>query len=150
MSMELIPYKPHLIYLLERALEAEGLSEKDMTFRTDRTCILMDEQTPVGFFSFRMEHGLPYLTHFLVFKVCRADTMLPWLSLFRHFMAMVKALGHTQAIAEVPAGKEFFRSFVRFWNGKDARPYAETGDGSEFYLMPVVRKGGNHENLYLR
>lgn len=145
--MNLITYKPHLEYLLERALEDEGLTPDQMTFREDKTCVLVDDDGPIGFFSFRFEDGMIRLMHFLVFKQHRSHKTM--LRLWLYACEMVKSLGHAKFIVEIPAGRNFFDTLAKFWSGKDAQPYAKIDDGTAFYFMPVQRGGFNNENLHL-
>lgn len=137
MTTEIIPYEPMYRPMLVRALEGEGLTEDQMTFENHPAAILMDDNGYVGFFSFRIISGFLCLNHFLVFK--RRRSFANAVALLKAFARVVITAGYVEFVAEIQPGKEYLKSFVKFWMGKD-EPYASQ-DGRDFYLMHVKRKG---------
>lgn len=137
MTTEIIPYKPMYRPLLVRALEGEGLTDDQMTFADHPAAILIDDNGYVGFFSFRIVDGMPYLNHFLVFKHRRSFTNA--VALLKAFVRTVIMAGYVEFVAEAPPGKGYLKSFIKFWAGKD-EPYA-SHSGSDYYLMHVKRRG---------
>jgi len=149
-ALELIAYRPRYEYLLERALEDEGIPPEQMSFKTDKTCIMVSGSGPIGFFSFRLdedEETPPRMIHFLLFRSYQSKGYL--MTLCRHVCAFVRSLGHSMFIVEVPPDRLLFAPIVRYWSGKEnIKPCGTADDGTNFYLLPVVRGGFRNENLY--
>jgi hypothetical protein len=112
------------------ALLAEGLREDQITYEND---IRYEDET--GFFSYRMEHGFPYITHFLIWPDKRKG--LNFLNLYHKFREMIIKDGHLAFIAEVIPGKEAFEKFVQGLLGCK-EPYAKVGD-NKYYFIRLLR-----------
>jgi hypothetical protein len=136
---KIIPYLPFFESLLQDALHDEGLSENEMTFREHPTFIVANNDGLIGFFSFRMTHGIPHLNHYLTFRNWRRS----WngLKVFGAFLYVIVQMGHERFIAEIPNDKPYFRRMVVFWSGEN-KSFGKTEEGNECYLMPVLRKWG--------
>jgi hypothetical protein len=108
-------------------LIVEGLREDQITYEKD-----FHFENNVGFFSFRFEHGVPFMTHFLVYPEKRG--MLAMLRLYMMFKVIVMSLGFDKFIAEVIPEKPYFRTLLKKM-GCD-KPYAlNEENGSEYYLV---------------
>ncbi len=110
------------------ALKAEGMRDHEITYDRD-----MKHETDYGFVSYRMEHGLPFITHFLVYPEHRDHHNA--LELFRAFKQKILANGYDSFIAEVPPGREIFGKFIQACLGSK-KPYA-FARGSAYYLIKV-------------
>lgn len=113
---------------IRNALLDEGLTDEQMTFRKDITIL-----TDFGFFSYRIEHGYPFLSHFYVDKDKRCSRNA--LILYRLFKETIKSDGYISFIAEVMNKKEYLNRFVK-WLSKRSKPYSTAND-SEYYLVGV-------------
>jgi|GEM_PF-5531999 len=108
-----------------RLLKDEGLTDDEITVTKDRIV-----ETEDGFISYRMENGLPYITHAMVYPASRKSWV--WLDIVNRFEQEIASEGHELYIAEVIGKKGFFRKMLRFL-GAD-RPYAVVG-GASYYLV---------------
>lgn len=124
-------YRKHLYYKLYRALQDEGLSENQMSFERDICYVL-----PIGFFSFRFEHGKPFLVHFIVFKECRS--LGNAMALYHVFRNVIVSLGFISFIAFVDE-RLFFDKLIRWVaRDKDLKPYI-VQDNIKFYYVTCRR-----------
>jgi hypothetical protein len=112
------------------ALMAEGLREDQITYENDR-----HYNNDIGFFSYRIEHGYPYLTHFLVWSDMRKG--FNFLHLYHEFKRTIINEGHLAFIAEIIPGKECFEGFIKACLGCK-KPYAEV-DGNKYYFVRLLR-----------
>lgn len=117
-------------------LKEEGLKDEQITWGKDNQ---FEDET--GFFSWHMEHGWPYMTHFYVDVEKRS--MSNAMRLYRKFRDMIIKQGYDHFIAESPPGKEVFGKFIKACMGCTA-PYA-TVNGSDYYLIKVRNR---NENLH--
>ena len=122
-------YQPADKKYIYESLRSEGLSDNEMTFETDKTFL-----TDYGFFSYRMEHGYPFLTHFYVDKNKRSTRNA--LSLYRLFKQQIISEGHKAFIAEVMNKKAYLEKFIK-WLGR-RKHYAEANN-SKYYLIGVSK-----------
>jgi len=110
------------------ALKSEGLTDDQITFEKDRTV-----QTDEGFFSWRLEHGYPYITHFYVDKNKRNHRSA--LALWKAFKRDVE--GHDFIIAEVLPEKEYLNRFCLFLT--QGRPHYAEVEGRKYYFIRVAK-----------
>ena len=112
---------------MREALKREGLTDEQITVETDTVI-----KTEDGFVAYRIEHDLPYITHFLIYPEKRKNSMA-WLDLYSKFKDEIKAKGYDLHIASVEPGRERFLSFIKHYRGME---YTKVGDHT-FYLLPV-------------
>lgn len=126
-------YRGHMYYRLYRALQDEGMDDKDMVFDKYLTIV-----SDAGFFTIRLsEKQYPELEHFLVWKEKRS-----WhnsFKLYREFKSVLVALGFIQFIVMLPKTKKIPAAMFKFMAGnKNIKPYAEV-DGNPFYILRFGR-----------
>ncbi|MFC1567320.1 hypothetical protein ACFL3R_00600 [Thermodesulfobacteriota bacterium] len=119
---------------IEQCLLDEGFDRERHSFLSDITYMC-----DIGFFSWRMEHGYPRLTHFYLNKNNRG--VRGAYALTRLFEAVMRNYSFEKFIAEVPAEKPELEKFIRFLGTTE--PFTEQ-DGDKFYLVDV---GGYDESL---
>lgn len=126
------PYGKHLYYKLFRALEDEGLSEKDMVFEENMTLV-----SDIGFFTLRFNENNPQLVHFLVWGDRRS-----WhnsVHLYREMKKTLLLMGFARFIAMLPRDKKYLlKCFELVEKTRAITPYAEK-DGHAFYLLTFRR-----------
>ena len=110
---------------MREALKQEGLTDEQITVEKD--FVVEDEN---GFISWRLEHGLPYITHVYAYPEKRSGWN--WLKVFLKFKSEVMAQGHKAFIAEVIENKEFFIRFIKLLGGKE--PYCINENGKYFLI----------------
>ena len=111
-----------------KSLKSENLRDDQMSFEQDNTFL-----NDTGFFSYRMEHGYPYITHFYIDKDKRNH--LTALKLLKDFKEKIKEEGYTAFIVEVLEEKQYLSRLV-MWLNRRRKPYAEV-DGNKYYLVGV-------------
>ena len=109
-------------------LKEEGLVDEQITYEDD-----LKIENDIGFISYRMEHGHPFVTHFYVKKDHRGG--LDFIRLYHTFRREIVKKGYTHFIAEVVPGKEFFGNMITTLLGCP-EPYAES-NGSKYYFVKV-------------
>lgn len=110
------------------ALMSEGLTEDQITYEKD---IQIENEN--GFMSYRMEHGHPYITHFLIYPEKRDGYNA--LNLLATFKKEITEQGFDHFIAEVIPGKEIFSKFFEACLACP-KPYA-VANGNEYFLINV-------------
>jgi len=113
-------------------LKAEGMTDEQISWDED-----FQYEDENGFFSWRIEHGYPYMTHFYVYKDKR--NLTNGVRLYRKFTDTIIKEGYAHFIAEVVpefAGKTF-GIFIRK-RLKCKEPYAKVGN-NEYYLIGVKK-----------
>jgi hypothetical protein len=127
------PYGRHLYYKLFRALENEGLEEKDMVFDENPTFV-----SDIGFFTLRFDQNIPQVVHFLVW-----DNRRTWhnsIHLYREMKNILIQLDVIHFIAMLPKGKTFWKKcFGLIEKTRAITPYATNEDGNAFYLITLRR-----------
>ena len=113
---------------IREALLDEGFTAEQMTFETDETFI-----TDIGFFSYRIEHGYPFLSHFYVDTDKRTPRNA--LSLYGLFKKTIKSNGYSAFIASAMNEKKYLSRFIRYLS-KRKKPYAIKSN-CEYYLVGV-------------
>jgi len=111
-------------------LKAEGMRDDQISWDED---IQFEDEN--GIFSWRIEHGYPYMTHFYVDKDKRS--MRNAVRLYRKFTDIIIKEGYHNFIAEVipKFSGEAFGTFIK-GRLKCKEPYATVGD-VEYYLIGV-------------
>lgn len=112
------------------ALLSEGLREDQITYEDDT-----HYEDDTGFFSYRIEHGFPYITHFMIWPDMRKGNN--FLNLYHTFRDTIIRNGHLAFIAEVLPGKEYFGKFIQTFLGCK-EPYAKVGDNT-YYFVRLLR-----------
>ena len=129
---KLMPYKPHLFYKLYRALQDEGIDEKDMAFDYLPTFV-----SDIGFFTFDLRQEYPQVRHLVVFGDKRT-----WANSLKLCFAMIRfliAIGFVRFIAFIPKDKKFFLTTIRYISKeRNLHPYATDGIG-DYYLIRIAR-----------
>lgn len=124
-------YDPGDAMYIQDMLNIECVTPNDMDFRNCATFTYIDD-VPIGFFSFRMEHNLPYLVHLCVKRENRSPKVL-W-RMARYLKNVIRAFGYTKAIINTPKGENYLSRLVsRYFK---VRPYADDGV-VQFYLVEV-------------
>lgn len=112
-------------------MEDEGYDIKDMDIKRSATWVV-EENTVKGFFSFRLEHNLPYLVHLCVKKESRSPAFL-W-KMARYFKEIVRGYGYNKALMNTPKDDIYLSRLVsRYFK---TRPYGED-EKVKFYLVEV-------------
>lgn len=112
-------------------MKDEGYAIKDMDIKRSATWVI-DENKVKGFFSFRLEHDLPYLVHLCVKKEYRSPSFI-W-KMAMYFKEIVKLYGYNKALMNTPKGDNYLSQLVsRYFK---VRPYAANNE-VQFYLVEV-------------
>jgi len=109
-------------------LKEEGLTDEQITYEED-----IKFENELGFFSYKIVRGYPFLTHFYLKKDKRDG--FNFIKLYHAFRREIVRAGYVDFIAEVPPGKEYFGKFIEGCLGCP-EPYVES-NGSKFYLVRV-------------
>ncbi len=109
-------------------LKEEGMTDNQITYEKD---FHFEDNT--GFFSWRIEHGVPFISHFYI-DVEKRDGHNA-ITLYHKFRDMIREQGYDRFIAEVLPGKEVFNKFIKTCLGCH-KPYA-TANGCDYYLIEV-------------
>lgn len=114
-------------------LKQEGMRDEQITYEDD-----INYKDDTGFFSFRIEHGCPFVSHFVVYKDKRKGTF-NFVTLYHKFRDMILRGGYTSFIAEVLPGDKYivFDKFIQGCLGC-REPYAEV-DGRKYYKINLIR-----------
>jgi len=95
----------------------------------ERDRIVEDEN---GFISWRIEHGYPYMAHYVTTHPRTFEKG------FKLYMKFRDEIGRgREFLAEVTPDKTYFERFIRFVD-KDARQYAEV-KGIKYYILKAKR-----------
>lgn len=111
-------------------LKEEGMKDDQITWDED---IQYEDEN--GFFSWRIEHSFPYITHFYIDKNKRNLTNA--IKLYRKFRDIIAKEGYDHFIAEVipEFSGEIFGKFIKSCL-KCKEPYATVND-IEYYFIGV-------------
>jgi hypothetical protein len=117
---------------LREALRKEGIHDADMGFDEGETWVLKKSGKLMGFFTFQIAYGMPYLIHFYVTEGCRSP------SLFRRLAHLFKDIqrkrGARVFIANAPKEKSFVVKFLRSYLKR--REYAEKDN--QYYFLGKI------------
>ena len=108
-------------------LEMEGLSPSQITLEKDQIV-----ETEDGFISWRMEHGYPYIAHYVT---THPRTFEKGFGLYKKFRDEIGR--GREFLAEVTPDKPYFERLIRFVD-RDARQYAET-NGIKYFILRAKR-----------
>ena len=120
-------------------LKDEGMTDEQITVEND---ILVECE--LGFISYKMVHGYPYISHFLLYKEHR--TKMNFIKLYHVFRDEMLRNGYVNFIAEVTPGREYFGQFIRGQLGAK-EPYAKD-NGNEYYLIKLLQERRDEKNLH--
>ncbi len=112
---------------MRNLLKREGLTDAQITL--DKDFIVEDEN---GFISWRMEHGYPYMAHYVTKE---PRTFEKSFGLYRKFRDEIGR--GREFLAEVTPDKEYFERLIRFVDS-DARQYAEV-NGIKYFILRAKR-----------
>jgi hypothetical protein len=123
-------YQPSDETAIAAMLESEGIDREDMAFQKCPTWV-MDEAGAKGFFTVRVEHGLPYLVHFCIARPSRVPSKAREL-----ITAFKKIIGRVskKCLMNVPSDSQYLERLVSRYFRCD--PYAEK-DNCKFFLVEV-------------
>ena len=108
-------------------LEMEGLSPSQITLEKDQIV-----ETEDGFISWRMEHGYPYMAHYIT---RHPRTFEKAFNLYKKFRDEIGR--GREFLAEVTPDKPYIERFIRFVD-RDAVHYA-TINGIKYFLLRAKR-----------
>lgn len=110
-------------------LAVEGYTDDEMDFINCLT-VVDDDNGVRGFYSVRMEKGLPYLVHFCTKRGRRAYALA--VGLVRAFKRTVKSFGFGRAVIGVPTGNEYLKRLAsRYFR---TVPYSADAETEYFYV----------------
>jgi hypothetical protein len=115
---------------LKEILESEGIPEEDQGLNECETV-----ETDIGFFSFRMVYGLPYLVHFWIAPGMRTPSN--FYRMAKKYKNLIRSKGFTQTIVNAPENgriARFIESYTR------TKPYSRQ-HGQTYYLYGVIDHG---------
>lgn len=116
---------------LREMMQVEGFGEDEMGFINNATWVL-DEGGPIGFYSIRMEHGIPYLVNFCISRSARCHSKA--VRLARAFKNTIRSFGFYKAIFGIRKDNDYLKQIAsRYFR---AVPYS-ADDELQFYLMEV-------------
>lgn len=126
------PYSGHMYYKLYRALQDEGIPEKDMVFEDEITMV-----SDLGFFTIRIVENIAQVVHFLVWPEKRV-----WhnsIRLYRDIKNILIDLGFVSFIAASPVGHKSWPQLFCICGGKKSvKLYAEK-DNIQYYVINFGR-----------
>jgi len=111
---------------LTNLIKGEGFGGETISISSDMTFI-----TDIGFFSFKFDHGVPRLRHFLVYKPARSYRNA--LKLFHTFVNMIKGMGYKKIIMQSPKEKPEMSRWIKRYNGI----FIGKISGDKFYMVEV-------------
>lgn len=115
---------------LKEILKKEGISEEDQGLDECETVV-----TDIGFFSFRMVYGLPYLVHFWIDKSKRSPS-----SFYRQakqYKDLIRSRGFKHTIINAPESG-FIAKLIEGYT--KSKPYSRQ-HGQNYYLYGVDHYG---------
>lgn len=116
---------------LREMMAIEGFPEEDTSFYENATWV-MDSDGPKGFYSLRMESGLPYMVHFCIKRGWRCHESAR--KLIRAFKNTVTSFGFNKAIIGIPRDNTYLKRLASCYF--NAEPYS-ANEEDEFYLVEV-------------
>jgi hypothetical protein len=120
------------ILMHKELLDSENIPEEQRCYdkKGFHNINLWDEGKMIGFCTYRIEHGLPSMHHFIIDKKKRNMPMAR--RLMKLFKAIVKEQGFYKAIIQAPCKKEYLNKIISYYFR--AKPYTEHKDDN-YYLV---------------
>lgn len=115
---------------LKKILKSEGIPEQDQGLEECENVV-----TDLGFFSYRMLHGFPYLVHFWVDKSKRSPGN--FYKMVKQYKDLIRSKGFTHTIINAPESG-YITQFVEGYVNR--KPYSRQ-HGQNYYLVGVDDHG---------
>jgi len=130
---KLRPFMPHDGTAVEIMMREEGFLPEDCSHDRHTTMVLVDEDDyPIGFFTVKLEHGMPYLEHLCLDSMHRNINNAR--ALIKGFVDKAREMGYKKAIVHTGVDKVGAQKLLVHYFRKAF--YSTTKD-SRFMLVEV-------------